>query len=238
MKLLKFNENFQGKTNPWEELKVILTDEIDVSINYSIGTVYTTQNNNIEISFNDDSTKFNSMVVTISMFKIEEIDLVLSKVKEINSHIDLEEDFEFIGFCYNSFRSSKLKVISIDDLLSTPYKLLSFCIVYKIINKNINSCQNCIFRVLEDVGYSNYTVNDTIQHCLKNQWNDNVVLPVYPDLTKGMDCIHFKKNEDDKVSIHIEVEDYLKDCLWGSMDVDLAKAFQEYTGFDSHNWNN
>lgn len=236
MKLFKFNENYQAKTNPWEELKVILTDDFDVNINYNMGKIET--KNGIERcrAVEDRETIFDSLIVSIFPNNTKfDPNKLIDKIREINTHIELEGDFNFLGIS----RDLNNKIVKIEDLQRLEDYYVYY-LIYQISNKSIRTCQNCIFRVLEDDGYSNYTVNDTTQHCLKNKWVDN-----FYDPTIGMDCQSFKENKNDRVSIHIEVEDhlndlardYMNDCLSGSMDSDLVKAFQEYTQFNAHDWN-
>jgi len=212
MKLFKFNENFGAKANPWEELKVIITDDFEVDIKYYMGKMEIWNNILRCRAVEDTEVEFDSLIVSIrpnnDKFKVQ----IINKIKEINTHIEVEEDFKFLGVS----KDLNSKPTNIDEIKPNDYFI--FYLIYQIKDKSIRTCQNCIFRILEDEGYSNYTVTYTNQHCLKNQWGDNNVY----DPTMGMDCKYFKENKNNKVSIHIEVEDDLKSCMWGSMDLHLG----------------
>lgn len=228
MKLKKFNENFQNN-NPFKEYLVILTDEFyDLSITYPTFS-YKNYNKELKIQLPDISdSKYDFLGLKISNIdKNISKEFFVKKVREMNSHLETE-DIIFEGFYIMSFNS----LLEIDPL-NKPSLMKDY--VYLLYKTNLNLCTNCIFRCTEDVGYSNYTIDNTYNHCLKNVWSPTSSEEVSYD-EKGIDCQYHKRNINDKVIIHIDVEDDLKDHLYGNMDIDLAEAFKKYNNFEGHSW--
>lgn len=224
MKLKKFNENFQN-INPFDEYKVILTDEF-----YDLDFQYPTfkEVNNDGIIFSDISeTKYDYLGIKITFDPLIDKELLFKKIHEMNSHL-IVEDINFIGF-YNLLFN---KLIEIDP--NDKPSFIKNC-VYLLYKTDLNLCVNCKYRCVEEEGYSNYTIDGTYNHCLKNVWTP-IDQAEIPQNEKGITCQYYKKNINDRVIINIEVEDSLEDHLYGSMDIDLVEAFKKYNNFIDHSW--
>lgn len=94
-----------------------------------------------------------------------------------------------------------------------------------------NRCQNCKFWALQDSGYSNYTVEETTVHCLKNHfepieesysWHND---PDNEFLKQAENCPDFKHETGVQICYDVDGETTVEDF---KDDMEVYNAAIEY----------
>ena len=100
----------------------------------------------------------------------------------------------------------------------------------------LNRCYNCKFWATKDEGYSNYTVTETVVHCLKKHfqptkesysWEMDDKNPINDNIffKQAENCIDFKKQSGVQIRLDVDGDENIEDFKG---DLEVYEAAKQY----------